>query len=392
MLTIGELEMLLSPRLREVVSQHIDSDPRQIALDKKIPHSQLVASQVKYLQKARKKLPSFYRAGCILPGRAYEQASSEIAAAHRHYSGKFCLDLGSGLGVDTYYLSKKFNNVMSVERDPVLAEVARSNFELLGCQNISVLKMDIHDIFELYPTLSADLVFLDPDRRGDDGKKKVTLAECSPNIEEILPRLRKIAPKIVIKLSPIFDIDEAVRIFGPHVLVDVVSVDGECKEVTVEIDESITYPIVRASGCGSYEIEYPYTKGTSHDHAIGCSDLDAYKYLIIPDVALSKSRLAKRYFHDIGAYMETDGSYAFSNTIPDEKIGKIYEIISIESYAPKKLQKKLSETGIKKLNIFKRSFPYSNDRISKELGIKEGGTHNVALTTICGKKMAIFIK
>lgn len=392
MLTLSELDLLLSAPLREAVKKHITSDPTKIALDKSIPHAQLVATQVKYLQKAQKKLPNFYKAQCILAPKAFEQCSSEATASHRHYTGEFCLDLGGGLGVDTYYMSKHFDRVISIERDPVLTEISRANFEMLGRNNISVVKMDIVETLIEYPVLSADLVFLDPDRRGADGRKKVTLADCCPNVEELLPKLKKIAPKVVIKLSPMFDIDEAFRIFGKHVIVDVVSVDGECKEVVVEIDDRIESPVIRASGVGKYEIEYPFDKDEIISEVSETPDLSRFKYMIIPDVALAKARIAKKHFSEAGAYIESDNSYAFSEHQVKDRTGKAYKIESVEKYSPKNLRQKLADMKVKKINVLKHEFPYSTEKILKDLGVSEGGLHKVAFTTAGGKKWAIFLK
>lgn len=391
MLTLKELDLLLSKPLREAVRDNLDKDPAKIALDKNIPHAKLVATQVKYLQKAKKKIPSFYKAQCIISPKAYEQCSSEAAASHRHFGGEFCLDLGSGLGVDTYYFSKRFDRVISIEQDPVLTEIARANFDMLGRHNISVVKMDVIEALEEHPTLSADMVFMDPDRRGADGKKKVTLEDCSPDVGKLLSLLKKMAPKILLKLSPMFDIDEAFRIFGPHIVADVVSVDGECKEVLVEIDNRIESPVIKASGVGNYEVEYPYGKEDKVQTAPFTS-WSQFRYMIIPDVSLAKARIAKKYFIENGAYIESDNAYAFSDTIPKERVGRVFEIESVEKYSPKNLRAKLAEMKVKKINIMKHEFPFSTDKIAKELGVGEGGTRYVAFTTVADKRWAVFLK
>ena len=391
MLTLKELDLLLSKPLREAVRDNLDKDPAKIALDKNIPHAKLVATQVKYLQKAKKKIPSFYKAQCIISPKAYEQCSSEAAASHRHFGGEFCLDLGSGLGVDTYYFSKRFDRVISIEQDPVLTEIARANFDMLGRHNISVVKMDVIEALEEHPTLSADMVFMDPDRRGADGKKKVTLEDCSPDVGKLLSLLKKMAPKILLKLSPMFDIDEAFKIFGPHIVVDVVSVDGECKEVLVEIDNRIESPVIKASGVGNYEVEYPYGKEDKVQTAPFTS-WSQFRYMIIPDVSLAKARIAKKYFTENGAYIESDNAYAFSDTIPKERVGRVFEIESVEKYSPKNLRAKLAEMKVKKINIMKHEFPFSTDKIAKELGVGEGGTRYVAFTTVADKRWAVFLK
>lgn len=88
-----ELGILTSPQVREAIEANIERDPSTIALDKRLAHPREVATQVKYLQRARRKLPSYYAARAILPSLAFEQSSSEECAAHKQYGGKLAIDL-----------------------------------------------------------------------------------------------------------------------------------------------------------------------------------------------------------------------------------------------------------------------------------------------------------
>ena len=56
-MTREELSTLLQPEVRQAIEENIDRDPLQVALDRGIVHAREVASQVKYLQRARTKLP-----------------------------------------------------------------------------------------------------------------------------------------------------------------------------------------------------------------------------------------------------------------------------------------------------------------------------------------------
>ena len=138
-MTAEEFNILTSPSLREAIEQRIDSNPIDIALDKRLEHASLIATQVKRLQRARAKLPSYYAVRATLPPRAYEQSSSEQCAANKRLTGASVLDLTCGLGVDTLALSRKFARVVSLERDPILAEVTRHNLRLLGADNVEVI-------------------------------------------------------------------------------------------------------------------------------------------------------------------------------------------------------------------------------------------------------------
>ena len=117
-MTASDLAILLDEKVCREIERFIDSDPTRVALSA-TSHGPQIATQVKYLQRARTKLPSYYRARCILPPLAFEQASSEETAALKSFEGNICIDLTCGLGVDSLYLSRRFTRVISLERDPL---------------------------------------------------------------------------------------------------------------------------------------------------------------------------------------------------------------------------------------------------------------------------------
>lgn len=379
----------MSAPVRAAIEQNLAGDPVRIALDKRIPHPALVATQVKYLKRAKSKLPAFYAAQCVIPPLAFEQSSSEATAANKQYSGAVCVDLTCGLGVDSFAFSKCFDRVIAVEKDPDLAYIAETNFKLLGASNICVVNSGAEEFIAANPDLRADLVYIDPDRRAADGKKLVRLEDCLPDVAVLMPALRNISDRVVVKLSPLFDVDEAFRIFGPSARVEAVSLDGECKEVLVETGAHIPSPVIAATAVGFGTVEYPYIKGIARGDA--APDPAASAYLIVPDVALAKARIARRYFTDADCRIESDNSYAFSHALPTAFPGKAYRIVKAEPYSPKKLKKALKESGIGRINILKRDFPYSTETIARHLGIKEGGTVDIAFTEVSGSPWAVFV-
>ena len=126
-MTREELDILLLPEVRQAIDANIDRDPLQIALDRRITHAREVASQVKYLQRARTKLPRLYEARAIIPGRAFEQSSSEDCAVAKPLRGGRLLDLTCGLGIDSSAMAAHFERVVALERDEMLADVVREN-------------------------------------------------------------------------------------------------------------------------------------------------------------------------------------------------------------------------------------------------------------------------
>lgn len=384
-MTRKEIDILLSEPVRRAVEDNIENDPVRVALDKKIEHAGMVATQVKYLQRARTKLPSYYAARCVIPPLAFEQASSERTAQNKRYSGGLCIDLTCGLGVDSLEFSRRFGEVVAVERDHDLAYLAQQNFKLLGAHNIRVVNMSAEEFLTSYAGVKPDLIYADPDRRSDSGRKLVRLEDCSPDIVGLLPSLRRMCDRLVVKMSPLFDVDEAFRIFGERTRVEVVSLDGECKEVLAETADRIVRQSIAASVMGFGEIEYD----AEQEPVEAIPMPESPEYMIVPDVALAKARIAKRYFTDAGFSIESDNSYAFGAALPENIAGKGYRITSIRPYSPAKLKKELKSVG--RIDILKRNFPYSAAEIARQLGVAEGGAVKIAFTRCGGSPVAIFI-
>ena len=389
MLSIKEIDILCSEETKNIIDKNINNDSIRIALDKKIQHANLVASQVKYLQRAKNKLPSFYDARCIIPSLSFEQSSSEECARCKDYKGELCIDLTCGLGADSYFLSKRFKRVISIEKEPTLAYLAGVNFKKLKVDNIDIINSSAEDFIANNIGIIADMIYVDPDRRGEKGEKLFLLQHCSPNVLDIMEDLKKIARKIVIKCSPLLDVDEIFNIFN-FANIEVISLNGECKEVVIELDSEIKEQNISAIavGQGNFTVKKDRDKVTS--------DLldfkTEYKYLIIPDVSLQKARVVRDFYIPQGVYVASENGYGFSNSIPNRVMGRIMEIDEMIPYTSKSVKRILKDRKIKNIDILKKDFNLSSDRIATELNIKQGGKQQIAFTTINHKLWAIILK
>ena len=502
-MTPDEIDFLTTPEARELIERHISGDPARVALSLRHPHAALIASQVKYLQRARTKLPSYYAARCIIPPLAFEQSSSEATAAHKAYTGRLCIDLTCGLGVDALAFSHRFARVVAIERDPALAAIARHNFARLGAPNIEVICMPAEEFIAKwakagspvntacdtptgqshtatktpstggtdetdeiisvtgsescpskartgatrglaespdrathattgsqtdmsvnrsigtghvgnerdagagYPPAPADLIYADPARRGADNARLVLLEECSPDVLALLPTLRNLAHAVVVKASPLFDVDEAFRLFGPRTRVEVVSLHGECKEVLIETGPHLAEPRIRVSLPGIGEAEFARdgrrtstdtgsttarTTGNAYSsHTVDVPEPNPARYLIVPDVALYKARVVDRYFGPEVRLTSTTG-YCFANHVPAGLLGKAYPIAEVHPFRPKVLKKLFRERGIDRLTILKKDFPLTAAAIAASLGIREGGTQRAAFTQIGGERLIFLLE
>ncbi|MFR9504393.1 MAG: methyltransferase domain-containing protein [Rikenellaceae bacterium] len=380
---LEDFHKLCSNELLEAIESNIHRKVDAIALDKKIPHAALVATQVKYLQRAASKLPSYFAARCIIPALSFEQASSERVAALKELHGERLLDLTCGLGVDSLHFSKSFRRVVSIERDETLAAIARENFRRMGVDNIEVVCCSAEEYLATCDE-HFDWIYADPDRRGEAGEKLVRLEECSPNILSLTSDIERVAGgRFMIKNSPLFDVDEAFRLFSPS-HVEVISMGDECKEVLISrSDEDILTARTLLRGSKSVK---------RHEvQQIFCSEefeKDRYKYLIIPDVALQKARLVSTALRGVADIWSNNG-FGFAIEQPSDIMGRTFEIDHIEEYTPKALRRMLTS---KRVEILKRDFPYSTSKIIEQLKIKEGGDCRIAFTKVGGHQIAIFLK
>ena len=207
--------------------------------------------QVDGYQRTKEKLPTF--AGMQdwwYPVRlSCEQCSSEATARYKcsllptlPYT---LTDLTGGYGVDTYFMSERATKAHYVERNEDLCKIVAHNFQTTRPQ------VNIHNtdaIHYLQDMPSCDVIYLDPARRDKHGGKVFRLEDCEPNVVEILPALRSKAKLIIIKLSPMLDISQALHSLEGTWDVHIVAVKNEVKEVLLVSGQHRYHPVTTTEG------------------------------------------------------------------------------------------------------------------------------------------------
>ena len=148
-------------------------------------------------------------------------------------------DLTGGMGVDTWAFSKVFEQVLYNEMQGELARATELNFRELGVENVRFrnLMVEPGTVKEVLDGFDPDVIFLDPARRAEDGRKVFLIEECQPDVLGLLPELFEASRYVLLKLSPMADITMACKRLGNHVReVHVVSAGGECKELLFLLD------------------------------------------------------------------------------------------------------------------------------------------------------------
>jgi hypothetical protein len=118
-------------------------------------------------------------------------------------------------------------------------------------------------------------------------------------------------------------------------------------------------------------------------------DATAWRYMLVPDVALQKARVAISALRPHASIWSNNG-YAFATELPTEQLpARIFEIESIEPYRPKELKRSLKGLGVE---IMKRDTQLSVDAVRRAIGTKAGSDKLIAITTIAGGTWVINLK
>ncbi|HPW78902.1 MAG TPA: SAM-dependent methyltransferase [Bacteroidales bacterium] len=395
---------MLSDREITFVRERLDDDIHGLLLSKHrfsgidIP---LCVRQIEGLRKLRDKVPEWFACRQIyIPSlQAVEQASSAQTAA---YKTRFAVgdepvvDMTGGLGVDAYFFAKEREHVIYAEKEDTLCRAAEYNFQVLGIGGrISVLNRDAGRLWEGSNIPYASLVYADPSRRDEKGRRLYEIGSCSPDVTRLRESVLDRAGAFLVKVSPLADISRTLSLLPGSVEVHVVSSGNECKELLFLIkrnEADADDPLIVCSDGFSFR----------RGEEAGAADvlrreglpgvLREGSFLYEPGTSLLKAgAFALPVFrYGVEKIHRNSHLYTSDRAVPHFPGRKfvIREVVPFTSGNMKKLN-----TRFPKANMTVRNFPLSVDQWRKKTGIIEGGTIYLFGTTayIAGKETRVII-
>ena len=147
-------------------------------------------------------------------------------------------DLTGGMGVDAWAFAQVAGEVLYNEMQAGLARATELNFKELGIRNVQFRSREVTPgkVAEVLDGFAPDVIYLDPARRAEDGRKVFLIEDCRPDVLRLLPELFAVSRFVLLKLSPMADITMACRRLAPVREVHAVAADGECKELLFLLD------------------------------------------------------------------------------------------------------------------------------------------------------------
>ena len=367
----------------------------------------LALTTLEVRRKLRLKVPEWY----AVPSLRYpfrlsgEQCSSSETAFYKASVaarvGSRIADLTGGLGVDSWAFSKVAAEVLYNEMKPELSAAAERNFRELGVENVTVRNCQIEpgNVSEVLDGFEPDIIFLDPARRAEDGRKVFRLEDCQPDVLRLLPELFSAAPLVLLKLSPMADITLVCRRLGSVREVHVVAADGECKELLLLLERgygsytTVIYEngsILNVGAEGG--IRQPSLRDPSHapasrlwappsytaegGHGFANPTLCSNLLLFEPGKALLKAGAfdlpCQFGLEKIGRH-----THLYTGQVPEElepfgKCFEILEVLPLNNKTIKELGKRYPQASVTARNI-----PITSDQLRKKLGVKDGGSVHI---------------
>ncbi len=340
---------------------------------------QELAQQISGRLKAKQKLPTWFsKTGIYYPPTLnLEQTSSEATALYKSnlVSGDTLIDLTGGFGIDDYFFSKKMQYVIHCELNEELSTIAAHNFSVLELKNI---KSETGDGLKTLENIKQiDWIYIDPSRRHDHKGKVFFLEDCLPNVPNNLELLFTKSKNILIKTSPLLDLQVGINSLQHVKEIHVIAVENEVKELLWVLDKSFTgdstIKTINIQKTKNQEFSFALKEEAQQPVHLGTPKAFLYE----PNAAILKSGG----FLSIGNTLGLEKIHVHSHLYTSNHIidfpGRCFEIISILPYQ----KKTVSTTGITKANITTRNFPESVATLRKKHKIKDGGDIYLFFTT-----------
>lgn len=413
----------------EFIIQFRESDPRRLALQaSRYPDVDMpfALNQIQGWQTAQRKLPSWAACDGVVypPHLNMEQCSSEPTARYKQQVARrwveavqpvadTCMtDLTGGFGVDFSFTSRCFSSATYVERNASLCDVVSANLPRLGIRNAQVKCAEAEAVLEQMEPQT--MIFLDPARRDEHGAKTVLIADCTPDVCQLLPSLMEKSQFVMLKLSPMLDWHKAiVDLDGKVREVHIVSADGECKELLLvlapdgkpEVQVFCVDIQSRPDSEGQYpRSEFVYSIGgeaepqpTNSTFNIQNSTLppatnltlniehltlniNNSTFLFEPNASVMKAGCFDEIARAYGVSAISRNSHLFlSDHETDGFPGRTFAIDAVTTMNKRQLRQTLS--GMKQANIAVRNFPLSVAELRKRLKLSDGGDTYIFATT-----------
>lgn len=371
-----------------------------------------ILRQIEGRQRLRAKVPSW----CAVPRLHFpprlslEQCSGEVTARYKatlvqgwveKLDHPVLVDLTGGMGVDFSFMAAHCAEAVYVERNAELVELAVHNFPLIGLTQARTVCSEASTYLD---TLSfADILFLDPARRDEIGRKVVRIEACEPDVCALSESLRSRCRHLLIKLSPMLDVRDALDRLPGIEAVHIVAVDGECKEVLlccrgllhdmtaalVPMEVPITCVDLSSTGRRP-STTFSFTFSAENTAPLRLAE-NLSGWLYEPNAAVLKAgayRTLSQQF-DVAALHPNTHLYVGTSAQPRLDFpGRVFRLNDVVGFSKSELRRL---SALRQVNLTVRNFPATVVELRKRFKWSEGGEHYLFACTLSDGKKAMLV-
>jgi len=332
-------------------------------------------------EKCEFKLPTWFNTPYIIfPEKlSIEQSSSELTASYKSsiVRGKSIIDLTGGFGVDAYFFSKHFDEVVHCEIQSELSEIVKHNFQTLKT-NIKCFNLDGTVVLKKI-NKKFDCIYIDPSRRNESKGKVFKLEDYQPNVIELLDLYREFSNQILIKVSPLVDMSSAIIDLKYISEIHIIALNNEVKELLLKLGENLNSnpEIITVNFSNRQKEAFRFSFNEIQNNHL-CETSEPLKFVYEPNAAIMKSGGFYRLTKEFNLKKLHKNSHLFTSDVEIKFPGRVFEIEKIVPY-----QKSILKENIKniKANVTVRNFQESVETIKKKWDIKDGGNQYLFFTT-----------
>ncbi len=318
--------------------------------------SELVSAALTQMDLKQKGAEKFSRASQMWFDRqGLEQSTAEPISRHKaqRFEGDVW-DLCCGMGGDAIGLARQ-SRVTAVDLNPASCLLTWLNAAVYQCQD--KIKVRCEDVTTL--DLAGKLVHIDPDRR-PQGNRVIRMEDAEPGLP-FLKEIMQTASGGAIKLSP------AANFIGkfPQAEVELVSLNGECKEATIWFGKLAEPGSYRATALPSGET-------LVGDPLMAYCDLSTLeRYIFDPDPAIVRSGLIELLAEEKGlSRLDDSEEYLTGSHVPETAFLRSFEVIDVLPYKEKELRKYFRNANFGQLEIKCRHLKVPIEALRKKLQLE----------------------
>lgn len=328
----------------------------------------------------------------LFPCREVAEQSTHQCVASYHAllagSDRRILDITAGLGIDAFTMAAAGNEVTAIELDSKRAAALRHNAEILSLGVETIEGDSIKYLHTCNASLQWDIIFADPARRDADRNRLYFLRDCKPDIVSNLSVVAAHTPCIMIKASPIVDVNNALEELGCVSAVHIVCVKGECKEVLLQCssdklsvsvnrvgNQDVKLKVVDleemddASVAFKSQFEMVMAESANPQTYAEIGDLTPGAYMYDPNSGVHKLNCGRKLCESFGGMkkLSPNTDLYVSERLHSKFPGRIFRIAGLPD------RKELKEMKGSACEVVARNYTMKAEALRSKYGLKSGG-------------------